>query len=150
MFIEKCDRCETEYIRKNAVTTVGLKKTGRVCVKKGVRGNCRCSSLFCLKDLTTPKNLHQLSFRWRKIFNKLLKPFTSLHQYARSPVFSIHKLWTYKENFHNNQECLEFLIISFILITLMFDSRVILLGEIRCFSLLEVKGLKHLLQAKAK
>lgn len=41
MFIEKCDRCETEYIRKNAVTTVGLKKTGRVCVKKGVRGNCR-------------------------------------------------------------------------------------------------------------
>ncbi|PFX34376.1 NAD-dependent protein deacetylase sirtuin-6-like [Stylophora pistillata] len=41
MFIEKCDRCETEYIRKNAVTTVGLKKTGGVCEKKGVRGNCR-------------------------------------------------------------------------------------------------------------
>ncbi|KAJ7389596.1 NAD-dependent protein deacetylase sirtuin-6 [Desmophyllum pertusum] len=34
MFIEKCDRCEREYIRRNAVTTVGLKKTGRVCERK--------------------------------------------------------------------------------------------------------------------
>lgn len=41
MFIEKCDRCETEYIRRNAVTTVGLKKTGRVCERKGIRGHCR-------------------------------------------------------------------------------------------------------------
>lgn len=45
MFIEKCDRCETEYIRRNAVTTVGLKKTGRMCQRKGIRGQCRYSYL---------------------------------------------------------------------------------------------------------
>ena len=32
------------------------------------------------------------------------------------------------------------MIISYILMTLMVDSRVILLGEIKCLSLLEVKG----------
>ena len=41
MFVEKCDRCGTEYIRKNAVTTVGQKKTGGVCERKRVRGHCR-------------------------------------------------------------------------------------------------------------
>lgn len=41
MFIEKCDRCETEYIRRDAVTTVGLKRTGRMCQRKGIRGQCR-------------------------------------------------------------------------------------------------------------
>lgn len=44
MFIEKCDRCETEYIRRDAVTTVGLKRTGRMCQRKGIRGQCRYSS----------------------------------------------------------------------------------------------------------
>lgn len=41
MFVEKCDRCETEYVRRNAVTTVGLKKTGGLCERKRVRGHCR-------------------------------------------------------------------------------------------------------------
>ena len=40
---------------------------------------------------------------------------------------------TYKENLFNNQELLIF-------ITLMFDSGVILFEEIRCLSLLGVKG----------
>ena len=46
---------------------------------------------------------------------------------------------TYRENLSNNQELLEFVIISVTLITLMFDSGVILLGEIRCLSLLHTK-----------
>ena len=40
----------------------------------------------------------------------------------------------------NNQELLWFVIISFILVTLMFDSGMILYGEIRCWSRREVKG----------
>ena len=42
----------------------------------------------------------------------------------------------------NNQEHLELAIISLILVTLMLDSGVILLGEIRCQSLLAVKELR--------
>ena len=45
-------------------------------------------------------------------------------------------LWLpYKENISNNSEILEFVIISFILVTLKLDSRVILLRETRCLSL---------------
>ena len=40
--------------------------------------------------------------------------------------------------FLNNQELLKFVIIFFIPMTFMFDSGVILLGEIRCLSLLGV------------
>ena len=45
------------------------------------------------------------------------------------------------ENLFNNQELLGFVIISLILMTLMCDSGVIQLGEIRCASLSGVKGL---------
>ena len=41
----------------------------------------------------------------------------------------------------NNQELVEFVIISFILTTTIFDPRVVLLGEIRCLSLSRVEGL---------
>ena len=43
--------------------------------------------------------------------------------------------------FLNNQKLLWLVIISFVLVTLMFDSGGILLGEIRYWSLLEVKEL---------
>ena len=46
-----------------------------------------------------------------------------------------------QENLSNNQEFLETVIISSILSALKFDSGVILLGEIRCLSLLGVKWL---------
>ncbi|XP_068694194.1 NAD-dependent protein deacylase sirtuin-6-like isoform X2 [Montipora capricornis] len=49
MFVEKCDRCGTEYIRRNAVRTVGLKRTGGICEQKRVRGQCREADLaICL------------------------------------------------------------------------------------------------------
>ena len=47
-----------------------------------------------------------------------------------------------KENVSHNQELLELVIISFILVTLMFDLGVILWGEIR-LSLLGVKVLNY-------
>ena len=47
-----------------------------------------------------------------------------------------------KENLFNNQEVLQLIIISFILMTLMLDSWMILKGEIKCQSLLGIKGLK--------
>ena len=49
---------------------------------------------------------------------------------------------TYKENLFNNQEFLEFAINSFIDVILVFRSGGILLGEVRCFSLLVIKRQK--------
>ena len=44
-----------------------------------------------------------------------------------------------KENLFNNQELLLLVVISFILVPLIFDSGVILQGEIRCLLLLRSK-----------
>ncbi|KAK3731474.1 hypothetical protein QZH41_013653 [Actinostola sp. cb2023] len=41
MFVDKCDKCGKEYIRKTATTTVGLKRNGRSCEQKRQRGHCR-------------------------------------------------------------------------------------------------------------
>ena len=55
------------------------------------------------------------------------------HQYAYSPYCSQYiSLCAGKENLFNNQEVPQFIIIAFILMTLMFDSGEILKGEIRC------------------
>ena len=48
------------------------------------------------------------------------------------------------ENLLNNQELLQLVIISSILKTQIFDSEVMLSGEIWCWSLLRVKGLRML------
>ena len=67
-----------------------------------------------------------------------------LYQYANSPYCSLYlSHGSYKENLSNNQEFLKFVITSFILMTLMNDSAMILLGDIRCLSLEKVKGLFH-------
>ena len=58
-----------------------------------------------------------------------------------SILFSIQSLCPSKGNLFNNQEVFQFIIISFILMTLMLDSGMILKGEIRCWSLLGIKGL---------
>ena len=49
--------------------------------------------------------------------------------------------------FHN-QKLLKLVIISCILVTLVFESGVILLGEIRCWSLLIIKGLNFSMSIK--
>ena len=49
--------------------------------------------------------------------------------------FFIHPLGADKENLFDDQEPLKLEIISFILMTLVCDSGVMLLGEIRCQSL---------------
>ena len=67
-----------------------------------------------------------------------------LYQYANSPYCSLYlSHGSYKENLSNNQEFLKFVITFFILMTLMCDSGMILLGDIRCLSLLQLKGLFH-------
>ena len=50
-------------------------------------------------------------------------------------LFFIHPLGADKENLFDDQEPLKLEIISFILMTLMCDSGMMLLGEIRCQSL---------------
>ena len=58
-----------------------------------------------------------------------------------SPYCSLYiSCASYKENLFKNQELLELAIISSILMNLMFDSRVILWGEIRCL-MLEISSL---------
>ena len=49
-----------------------------------------------------------------------------------SILFSIHFLMCWQGSLFNNHEILQFIIISLILMTLMFDSGMILKGEIRC------------------
>ena len=49
-----------------------------------------------------------------------------------SILSSMHFLCAGKENLFNNQGVLQLIIISFILMTLMFDSGMILKREIRC------------------
>ena len=47
-----------------------------------------------------------------------------------------------KHNLVNNQEVLRLIIVFFILMTIMFDSGMMLKGEIRCPSVLGIKGSK--------
>ena len=91
---------------------------------------------------------HFHGYLWKKwiVTNLMLKlidrtmslnPITPQHQCTNSLYcsrsFLIYSYSTCKENLFNNQELLIFM-------TLMFDSGVILLEEIRCLSLLGVKG----------
>ena len=55
-------------------------------------------------------------------------------------LYAFPKMLTRRICHTHNQGRLGFTIISFILITFMFDSGVIMLGEIRCQSLLRAKG----------
>ena len=61
-------------------------------------------------------------------------------------MYAIHSQGADMENLFNNQELLYLVITSFIPITSMFDSGVILQGEIRCWSLLVAKGLSDPMQ----
>ena len=74
-------------------------------------------------------------------FSELLTLYTLTSVWIFSLQLSKHFLWCWKENLLNNQELLQLVIISFILITLMFDSQVILWGEIWCWSQMRVKKL---------
>ena len=62
----------------------------------------------------------------------------------QTDLYIIPKVLADKENLFNNQEFLLLVIISFILMILKCESGVILLGEIRCWSLSGVKGLRCL------
>ena len=74
-----------------------------------------------------------VSLQYYLLFLEHYKPFTPRHQYEYSPYCSQQiSSCAGRENLFNNQEALQFIIIAFILVTLMFDSGVILKGEIRC------------------
>ena len=55
-------------------------------------------------------------------------------------LFAILSYGAGKENLFNHQELFQLVIISYTFMTVMFDSEVILLGEIRCLSFLGVKS----------
>ena len=56
-------------------------------------------------------------------------------------LFSIYFQWIWQGEFVKQSRVLKLMIISFILVTFLFYSGVILWGEIRCKSILEFKGL---------
>ena len=58
-----------------------------------------------------------------------------------SILFSIYFQWIWQGEFVKQSRVLKLMIISFILVTFLFYSGVILWGEIRCKSILEFKGL---------
>ena len=58
-----------------------------------------------------------------------------------SILFSIYFQWIWQGEFVKQSKVLKLMIISFILVTFLFYSGVILWGEIRCKSILEFKGL---------
>ena len=80
-------------------------------------------------------NIVQFTVYDKKIFKKTIKILISACKL--SITFSIHFLWYLKENLSNNQlkGLLEFAVISFVHMALIFDLRVILYGEIRYISL---------------
>ncbi|XP_071964314.1 NAD-dependent protein deacylase sirtuin-6-like [Antedon mediterranea] len=41
MYVEECDKCCKQYVRKSAVPTLGLKLTGNNCTQTKSRGRCR-------------------------------------------------------------------------------------------------------------
>ena len=68
-----------------------------------------------------------------EVYIELLSP---LNPYINMRILpTVHCAGTDKENSSNDHELLEFAIISFILMTLMCDSGMILYGEIRCLPL---------------
>ena len=60
-----------------------------------------------------------------------------------SSLFSTHTVWCCQGNLFDNQELYNLVIISFIPIILMFGSAVIRWGEVKCQTVLGVKGLKN-------
>ena len=120
------------------------------------KGNCYCS--FTDVFIAVATNIHnKVSFNIEcfknflsfsptllTLLGALLTLCTLTSAWQFSILFSIHFIMCWQGEFvFNNQEVLQFIIIAFILITLMFDSGVILKGEIRCKSLSGIKGLKE-------
>ena len=114
------------------------------------KGNCYCS--FTDVFIAVATNIHnKVSFNIEcfknflsfsptlfTIFEALLTLCTLTSACQFSVLFSIHFIMCWQGEFvFNNQEVLQFIIIAFILIT-MFDSGVILKGEIRCLSISEI------------
>ena len=60
-----------------------------------------------------------------------------------SSLFSMHTVWCCQGNLFENQQLYNLMIISFIPMILMFGSAVIRWGEVKCQTLLGVKGLKN-------
>ena len=60
-----------------------------------------------------------------------------------SSLFSMHTVWCCQGNLFENQQIYNLMIISFIPMILMFGSAVIRWGEVKCQTLLGVKGLKN-------
>ena len=60
-----------------------------------------------------------------------------------STLFSIHSVWYCQGNLFDNQQLYNLVIISFIPMILMFGSAVIRWGEVKCQTLLGVKGLNN-------
>ena len=73
----------------------------------------------------------------------IMTPYSLAPVQIFSSLFSIHTVWYCQGNLFDNQQLYNLMIISFIPMILMFGSAVIRWGEIKCQTLLGVKGLKN-------
>ena len=78
-----------------------------------------------------------------RLFNSTLSYYVNILKLIciSSILFSIYFQWNWQGEFVKQSRVLKLMIISFILVTFLFYSGVILWGEIRCKSILEFKGL---------
>ena len=78
-----------------------------------------------------------------KLFNSALSYYVNILKLIciSSVLFSIYFQWIWQGEFAKQSRVLKLMIISFILVTFLFYSGLILWGEIRCKSILEFKGL---------
>eukprot|EP00118_Oscarella_pearsei_P019919 m.214506 g.214506 ORF g.214506 m.214506 type:complete len:98 (+) comp39808_c0_seq78:1362-1655(+) len=61
VFIEKCQRCQREFVRREPVATVGMKHTGNSCSGGGSQGKCRRKMSDTLLDWEDALPLEDLS-----------------------------------------------------------------------------------------
>ena len=71
----------------------------------------------------------------------IMTPYSIAPVRIFSSLFSIYTVWCCQGNLFDNQQLYNLMIISFIPMILMFGSAVIRWGEIKCQTLLGVKGL---------
>ena len=73
----------------------------------------------------------------------IMTPYSLAPVQMFSSLFSMHTVWCCQGNLFENQELYKLVIIFFIPMILMFGSAVIRWGEIKCQTLLGVKGLRN-------
>ena len=150
--VGKQRNCQREFSglpKKNATNNIPQSLTSSWTLDLSIRSNALIIRVSPPSNDSAWKILRYLTYRAKQqivceqaLIRVALTLSTQTSVCKLSILFFIHSYVIYKENLPNNQEFLELAIISFILMTLMFESGMTLLRETkRCLSLVWVTGL---------